>query len=802
MWLGLSVFCQISFSQAKIAGKVQAPDLSPLQDANVLLLKAADSSLVKGTTTNRDGQFAFSDIGPGEYRVLFSGIGFADKYAESFTLQASDLDLGLIPMTSAATQMAGVTVSARKPLFEQKLDRMVVNVKSSITNVGATVLDVLERSPGVIVNRSAGTIAMAGRDGVLVTINGKMTYMPADALIQYLQGLNAANVEKLELIPIPPAQYDASGNAGMINIVLINNPDEGFNGNAAASMAVGPMEGTQPMASINMNFRKGPLNVYGSYSFSRLAQLQEGHILRTIEKPDGEHTVETITDRDPFQRNHDYRLGLDYAINRRTVVGFLVAGYNHKWDMEAQNYSYLKVNNKIDTTISIANQEINYWRNWMANANISHTVKDGESISFNIDYLQYKDSNPTEYQQQYTDGEGKYLFDQNMNSGKETVINIWATQLDYTRKINEKFSLQMGAKATISRFSNDVLVEKEENGQWVPDMDYTADYSLRENIAAAYVSADFTLSPKTSGKAGLRYEHTTSNLGSDQKANIVDRKYGNLFPSVFISQVVGSNNRLNISYSKRITRPTFNNLAPFLIFFDPKTFISGNPALQPAISHNFKLDLLLKKLVFSVGYSYEKATIGDFQNEFDTANNVQTIVAQNLDKSNLFQFMATLPIEVTPWWTSNINLGVYYQEVSAHLKNGQVKEDQWYYTISGAETFRLPKKFTLELSGYYQSKSLFGVAVFNGLGALNIAVQRKICKDQVSLTAGVDDLFSSGNKWVFYSEFPQEKVSSHTSIQVSYRMYKVGVSVRFGNKLLKDKRERATASEDERKRVQ
>ncbi len=796
--LGFAAYGQ---AQVKIAGRIQGPGRADLPDANVLLLHAADSSLVKGTTTGKDGLFVFTAVSAGQYRLLISGIGYADKYAESFDVEGQDRDLGPFLLEASSAQLQGVTVSARKPLFEQKIDRMVVNVRSSITNVGGTVLDVLEKSPGVIVNRNAGTIAMAGREGVMVMVNGKMTYMPPDALIQYLQGLNASNVEKIELITTPPAQYDASGNAGMINIVLINNPDEGFNGTVSASMGVGAMDGTQPMASVSMNFRQGPLNLYGSYSFSKLQQEQTADIYRSIGKADGQHIVETNTFRDPFQRNHDYRLGLDYALSKRTVAGFIVAGYNHRWQMTAQNESLYKIDEKTDTALSIANQETNYWRNWMANANITHTIREGEALSFNIDYLKYKDDNPTAYQQRFSDGNGQFLYDQDMNSGKKTVIDIWASQFDYSKKLNEKISLQMGIKGTMSRFSNDVLVEREENGQWVPDMNYTANYRLKENIEAAYVSADIQFSEKMAGKAGLRYEHTYSNLGSDQKADIVNRRYGNLFPSIFLSRALDEKNRLNLSYSKRITRPTFNNLAPFLIFFDPKTFISGNPALQPAISNNVSLAWLHRQMQFAVGYSYEKSGIGDFQNEFDTATNTQTIVAQNLDHANLLSFTSTIPVDITRWWTSSLNLGAYWQQAQAHFANGPVRVEQWYFTLSGAETFRLPKKITLELSGFFQSRTLFGAAEFGALGALNAAVQKKFLHDQLSLTAGVDDIFSS-SKWIFTTQYSDQDIYSRSAIQMSFRMFKIGASYRFGNKLLKDSRSRETATEEERRRVQ
>ena len=209
-------------AQNTIKGKIVSADKKALSDANVLLLSSIDSTLIKGEITNNAGEFFFQNIKDGEYLISCSYAGFETLFLPQIkTSQSSLFDLGLILLKTEPAKLDAVTVTAKKPLFEQKIDRMIINVRNSITSAGSTVLDVLQKSPGVIVNKQGGTIAMNGKNGVNVMINGKINYMPADALVQMLNGMSANSVERIELITTPPAKYDASGNAGFINIILI-----------------------------------------------------------------------------------------------------------------------------------------------------------------------------------------------------------------------------------------------------------------------------------------------------------------------------------------------------------------------------------------------------------------------------------------------------------------------------------------------------------------------------------------------------------------------------------------------------
>ncbi|MGE5107736.1 MAG: carboxypeptidase regulatory-like domain-containing protein, partial [Sphingobacteriales bacterium] len=253
-------------AQVKIYGAVKDAEGKPVSGVNVLLLNHTDSSLIKGTISLSAGNFSFDNVNPGKYLLGFSFAGYKQVYTATADLNQNDFNAGHIKLHREEKELAAVTVTARKPLFEQKIDRMVINVKNSITSAGGTALEVLEKSPGVIVNHQSNSISLSGKEGVVVMINGKITRMPVDAVVQMLSGMNASNIERIELITTPPANFDAEGNAGFINIVLITNPDNGFNG--SYSLTAGYGHGYVPAGAVNFNYRKNKINLFGDYSFT------------------------------------------------------------------------------------------------------------------------------------------------------------------------------------------------------------------------------------------------------------------------------------------------------------------------------------------------------------------------------------------------------------------------------------------------------------------------------------------------------------------------------------------------------
>ncbi len=286
--------------------------------------------------------------------------------------------------------------------------------------------------------------------------------------------------------------------------------------------------------------------------------------------------------------------------------------------------------------------------------------------------------------------------------------------------------MESGFKQAISGFKNDVSFEKLNQPIWIEDDALSARYTLNENYSAAYVSFDVPVNDKTEAKLGLRYEYTNSNLGTDAIKNIVDRHYGNLFPTLFVSHTLNENNKINFSFNTRINRPAFTDLAPFTYYIDSKTVLTGNPALQPSLTNTINGDYIFKSYLFSISYSVEDHAITRFQAETDSTTLTTIVTPQNLENQKIISAVISLPAKMNDWWTMQFNITGQWQQVNAIYKKEPVRLSYANINIYGSQQFKLPKKFSLELSGFYQSESLSGISTVKAFGSIDIGLKKKL----------------------------------------------------------------------------
>lgn len=781
-----------------ISGMVQDADKKPVQSANVLLLNAADSSLVKGIITDAEGKYSFEKVKEGTYLLAASFTGKKETFTDRFKVSFTKSFTKIINLNNSVVELKAVTVASKKPMFEQHIDRMVINVKNSITNAGGTALEVLEKSPGVTVNKQNSSIAINGKNGLKVMFNGKISYMPMDALVQLLAGISAGNIDRIELITTPPAKYDAEGNAGYINIVLINNPFEGVNGSYFLTAGYGK----KPLATagINFNYRSGRINLFGNYSFDYSDVIQPMTGFMQITKSGNIITNSSFSNREGKRQAHNIRIGLDYQMDSSNIIGALVSGYDNEWTMVADNGATVSKNDLIDTFISARNHEINHWQNLMTNLNFQHDFGHRKVLHLDATYIFFKDNNPNTYANKYYKGSGDFLYDQELKSGKITPIHIQVFSADYSSSMG-KFTMEAGAKLSLSRFTNDVSVHELIQGDWIKDPILSAEYRLKENIAAGYTSLAATFN-KTSLKAGLRYEYTRSNLGTVKTANIINKKYGELFPTFYISQKLSESNSMNLSYSRRITRPAFNDLAPFTIFFDPKTFYTGNPALQPAIANAVQVSFVHKNLIASLSYTFEDNSIEGFQTErIDTVNNTLYLSAKNFDFEKFCTVSFSLPVQVTSWWSAQNNINGDWREVSTTFDKKPVHLQVFDFNVNSTQQFTLPNDYTIELTGYYYSPTFFGSNKLQPIYQVDVGIQKKFKNKKDLLRLAAADLFNSGGHYRFEDQLGLNGTVLRGNLNFGMVAYKLTYTHNFGNNALKGKRDRSTGAEAELNRV-
>ena len=795
--ISLLFIVQHGISQNSISGSVRSQD-EPISYANVIVFNSIDSSLVKGSISDEKGYFEINNLPDGKFFVEASMMGYVNVRSEDFSLnnkmvyQIEDL------LLSEQIILDEVVVNVEKPLYEQKVDRMVINVESSILSAGSTALEVLERSPGIVVDRQSNTISLVGKSGVTVMINGKISYLPQESIVQLLEGTSSDNIETIELITTPPANLDAEGNAGYINIVLKERTDQGLNGSYSLSAGYG--NGGTTNNNINFNYRKGKLNLFGNYSFLYRTQGQVFQFSREYENQEGDQFyVLSVSDRDPIQRNHNARIGLDYQLSDKTVAGVLLSGYDNKWTMDAITESNAQLNDEPDGFISVFNDEKNQWSNLGFNFNIKHNFKDDGYISADYDYLHYKNDNPTNYLNEYYDGDGSFLYEEILKSEKNTPIDIQVFAADYSNQLTDRLKLDFGIKGAFSRFENDVSVEVLEDDVFVEDPTLTDKSDLKEQILAAYSSVDYKISDKLNGKLGLRYEHTTSDLETEKEGTVVDRNFGELFPSAFLNYTLNDTLSFNASYSRRISRPSFNQMAPFIIFFDPNTFFAGNPAIQPSISNTFGLGMNYKSYVLSANYTREEGTISRVA-EFDDELERVIFIAENFDNVNTFSLTLGVPIRITNWWKTQNTFILVHRYVKRETAESVIETDQFAYTFNHTSSFNLADTWTGEINFNYFSERVFGPNTRSPNYGLNIGVQKKFDDKWGTLRFNINDLFDS---FIFdvEADIQDQNVVTKNKLDFSNRTFLLTYTRRFGNKKLESSRNRKTGAEEERRRV-
>ena len=804
--LFLLIICHVlsftSNAQSRVQGIIVDKSLKTVANANVLLLNFFDSTLVKGMISSADGSFVFDRVMKGRYIVSTTFTGFEKTYSPAINIDESavTIDIGTISLSQSISELNAVTVTGRKPLYQQLIDRTVINVENSITSSGSTALEVLMRSPGIMVDQYNNTISMNGKNGVVLMINGKPSYLPVSSVVQMLSSMPSSNIEKIELITTPPANFDAEGNAGYINIVLKTNNDVGTNGSFSVMGGYG--KGILANPSINFNHRKGNVNIYGDGSYD-LEKVYPAYISHYRKSTNEGRLTETFSDtrRDVFETNINARLGVDVQVSKKTILGLLFTTYDRLYKMHAWNTNTVTTEKIRDSSMRIFNTERNHWFNYGANVNLQHNFNDKTGLTINLNYILYRNTQPVEYDNERFDHDGNFTYSDKTKSDKTTPIHTWVWATDFNRKISSNLTLNTGIKYTYSNFTNDISFSNNSNGNWVRDNTLSALYTLDEDYSAAYATLSATIDKKTEMKIGARYEYTNSNLGTETEKDLVDRHYGKLFPSVFITRKIDDNNSINLSFTKRITRPTFNDLAPFTYYADPNTLYTGNSALQPAYANVVKADYTFGKYFLSLTYTLENGSIQAFQPKTDSVANKQILSAQNITNLKTFNASLTLPINITDWWTAQMNVMATWNQANAVIDEKRVRINNVSYGFNGSQRFTLTPTWAAEVSGFFQSSNVLGIFVIRPMGSLDLGLRKKLKDNKSNINFAVTNLLNT-LAFAFKADVPDHNIYADVRLKTFFRGYRVTYTRSFGKEKLKANRDRTTGSEEERGRVQ
>ncbi|WP_315817230.1 TonB-dependent receptor [Paraflavitalea speifideaquila] len=741
-------YCLLAQTKATISGMVQDGNKKPVVAATINLVKSTDTVLVKVAVTMDNGAFIFKNLQAGAYRVTITAFGFAAYTSAPITIVAGNeaKQLPLIELTVAnAGQLNAVTVTARKPFVERKIDRTVVNVDALISNAGTSALDVLDKSPGILVDQD-GNISMNGKSGVVIFIDDKPTYLSGTDLAAYLRSLPSGTLESIEIMTNPPAKYDAAGSAGVINIKTKKLKQKGFNGN----IAPGYMQGVYPKSfnSLNLNFRNNTFNYYANMGFNYNEGFSDLLIQRRYVNNDGRpHSVFSQNSWIKRQdRSGSLRLGADYTIDKNNSIGLVLNGTTRKGVSTVDNKSYLYNGaNELDSLITADNNDKRTFSRGSAGLNYRHKYKQtGRELGVDLDYI-YNESDASQLYKN-----ASYLAD-NTVKGRDILtgqlpsyINIYSFKADYTHPLANGFKAEAGVKGSLIETNNIATYFITVGGNTQADYDKTNHFTYRENINAAYVNFSREWS-RVAVQFGLRGENTIMRghqLGNVQKPDSsFKRDYFNLFPTFYLSYKLDSvaRNQLVFSYGKRIQRPNFGNLNPFISPLDKFTFYVGNPFLQPTIAHALELSHIYKnKITTKLSYEYYD---GDINETIELQGHQYYSRPANVGKSQYLGLSVNTTIDPAPWVTINWFGIAQYASFKADLYNNKLDTSRINYITNFNTQFRLGNGWTAELLGLFRSDFLTTQFVLGDFWTLGGGIQKKILKGKGTVKLTIQDLF-------------------------------------------------------------
>ncbi|MBB1284588.1 TonB-dependent receptor [Flavisolibacter sp. BT320] len=775
-------------AQQAVRGKVVNTRNEPLHNATVVLLGAADSSMVKGTFADKEGGYSFEKISPGTYFISVSMVGHDTAWTAPFRLQQqASLNLPLVVLKEG-TVLDEVVLRSRKPLFQLKQDRVVMNVSASPAFSGNTGLELLEKTPGVIVDRQSNSITMHAKGEVLLMINNKIQRVPMSAVVARLEAMRAENIEQIEIIQQPPAKYDASGAAGIIHIVLKENNEEGSH--ASLSLIAGYGQREKAGLNGNLNSRKGKINLYGGYNFN-LASSDRYTVnhFREYDYMGDTYYHENFVVLSGFgNRSHAGNIGLDVDFSPRTVMGIVINATKSKqvWGKGAESNSSDYINNVPAGSQRFTLSPTNAINSVSANLNLLQKISAKKTLNGNLDYARIRYDNATDLQMEYSSA---------AIANRTSLLDFWIAGLDYTSELDHEVKMEIGLKGS---FNKTTSTTTSRNFSIAPDLFSGVD-KISERILAGYVSLYKKFSKSLDGELGLRYEHYTYDLNSEKGEDIA-KAFKTPFPIIRLTYAIDSIRSLQFAFNRAISRPPFFNLTSFLIILDSSLVVYANPRLRPAFTNTFKLSYGQKAFIFSLAYLRRRGQVY-FLNTVDKAKHLQTSVPTNLDLENIWEANLSFSASPAGWWKTVWNLtGVYHRVKDASSHPVPFRNSLYTLFVQLNNSFRLGRGWTASLDGRYQSWLLVGDQEQLRYPSLNAGIRKEFAGGNTLGIMG-QDLANAMGKGVWGYHQAALGMRTFGNNNWSERQVRVTYTHLFGNTKLSARRERKTGAEEVKSRM-
>lgn len=804
LFVALSFDSQAQVKNGKVMGTVIDGNTKTIESATITLLRAKDSSVAKMSVADKTGLFSFDGVPEGRYMVAISAVGHNKGYSEVFEINSANqaVSLKTIELVPAAKSLGAVTVTARKPLIEQKIDRTIVNVEAAATNMGTTALDVLEKAPGVSVDKD-GNISLKGKQGVQVYVDGRPSYLSGTDLANMLNNMNSSQLDQIEIMTNPPAKYEAAGNSGIINIKTKKTKQFGYSGSISSTYSQGRLP--KITNGFNFNYRKNKVNFFTNLGQNYRRNFQNLDIQRKFIDA---NTKEIRSHFDQESRireggeSYNGKIGLDYFASKKTTVGIVINGFYNPGTFSNTSDVMISDPDKVLLSRTLASTSNDRkWKHGGTNLNFRHVFDStGRELTADADYLAYRSTNKQDLMNAYYDATGIPMSKSDSLLGDlPQDINIYSAKLDYTHPLKNGAKFEAGLKTSFVKTDNNAIYDSLNYGLRVRDIGRSNHFIYDENVNAAYVNYSRPLGKKFFGQFGVRVENTNARGNQVTTGEKFTRNYTQLFPTAYIQYKASEKHSFVLNYGRRIERPDYEDLNPFIMFLDKYTFEQGNPNLRPQFSHNIELTHSFKGFL-NTTLNYTKTT--DIINEVleqNTDRNETFVKKSNIASQQQFGLAVSAAGQIKKWWSGNIYANLFNNRFKGIVNGDYVSIGATTALFNVSNQFKFAKTWSAELGGFYRTPGVDGVFRISGLGAMNAAFSKQVMKGKGTVRLNFRDIFwtQRATGTIKYSNIDASFQQFRDSRQVA-----IGFTYRFSKGKMGNAPKRKTgAADDEKNRV-
>lgn len=764
--------------KATIKGKIVDTQTSaPLGYATIRVHKTTDSSLVSGAISDDKGQFLV-EVPYGKYYTVVEFIGYKSLKGTMFEVskEQSLQDLGVLKIETSSRTLDEVVVQAEKSSMELSLDKRIFNVGKDLANAGGTAIDILSNVPSVSVD-TEGNVKLRGSDGVRILIDGKPSGLVSFKGGAGLQQLQGNQIERVEIITNPSARYEAEGMSGIINIVLKKERKQGFNGSFEVVTGFRPNFGV----AANVNYRKNKLNFFLNYGIAYRIPISAGRLYQEVYGKDTTAILQQTNNGEVRTVANTIRGGLDYFFNDKNI---LTASYQFRRTdvLRITNNQYKDYINTLSNLNTITDRQ---QRETEAEPYSEYAItykktyhKKGQELIADVRYLTYWERSDQTFTQSsvFANGSPNKKGDLLQKSLNDEYENQLIAQLDYVQPIGKEGKFETGLRSSFRDMVNDYIVtQRNEQGVFEPLPGLDNYFIYKENIHGVYgIIGNKT--KKFSYQAGLRAEMTDVKTILQETNQSNPRQYTNLFPSAHFTYNINQENAFQLSYSRRVRRPTYNDLSPYVTFSDQRNFFSGNPDLNPEFTNSFDLGHIkyFEKGSFTSSLYYRHTNGKVLRIRRVDAQGFSNTRPENLATEDAFGAEFTSTYTPAKWWKLDFNFNFFRAITDGQNLDNTFKADTYSWFARQTSRFNLAQGTDLQIRANYEAPQQLPQGRRKSRTFVDLAFSKEILKGKGTLTFNVIDLFNSR-----YMRTVTEGLNFYTDATMGMRARQINLTVMY-----------------------